>query len=566
MNDESYTHNYIALSILLTLVLYVLLWQLAAHVRVRPFDESADSEKKNRRLTVATVDLRELMAKGPELPREFKDRILDDHRQKLTKLFETAGLEKKPKPRLKPVITRLGRNLRKELPRAERNYRGPRTSPPPEILAIKAINLPPRRRLLPNRRHIPVIKRHLLRETIVPSIVSPKPGGGGYDTENVELGMRLKIPSRKVADFPAPAMPIPAPEIEVPDTGLTDTSETNILDSDLDVIVSVYRDQKVDGGYFQVDISAKESDARIESIPKDLLFLVDSSASIKYQKLKEFKKGMQQALEYIRPDDRFNIVAFRDKPRPLFARFEAPTPASLAQAVKFIDSLRSSGKTDVYAGLAPYVAAPIEAPERPYMIFLLTDGVSTTRLKLADNEFIHRIIRENTSRGSIFAFSVGEESNLFLMDLLSYKNRGLSLHEQRTRDSRTALVSYVGGLSEILVADLECRITGELTDEVYPRELPHLFRNYPLTVFGRFPAATDEIGIQIIGRNKQGTKEELVIRQRLDEAAPAGSDLALRWAAQKIYYLVSERTIRNSPDLQPQIDELAARYNILVPY
>jgi len=566
MNDRSPTITYLTTSILITLVLHLLLWQAAARIHMRPIENvETDNESDKKRVRVDTLDVRELLIQQPLQQQNVKIRLLKEQEHQLQKLFESEGLITRPKPKLNARLTGLGADLLKDEARVESRYRGPITSPPPEILAIRAADLPVQS-LLTDRRMIPDVKRYVLSDPVAPSLVSPH-SGGGVDSESVELGMRFDLPTRSLGSFPPPeAEDLPLVSIDDTRDSITDRTAVNIIDSMLDVEVSVYEDPKLGGGYFKAVISTRAGSESLESIPRDVLFLVDSSASITPPKLREFRKGLDLALDYLGADDRFNVVAFRDNPIRLFPEFKVADEDAIVAARKFLSRLRSKGKTDVYAGLAPFVNFARPDLRRPYLVFLLSDGRSTTGSALADNEFINQIIRHNQANACVFSFSAGEESNRFLMDLLSYKNRGMSLHTDSVTGADEALSNYIGGLSEVLVSDLRCQITGKLLDDIYPRELPHLFRGYPLTVYGRFPKGADEIGIQIIGYDINGEREELIIRHSLSEAEVADSILATQWAVQKIYYLVSERTVRNSPEIQAEIDALASRYGIVVPY
>ena len=51
--------------------------------------------------------------------------------------------------------------------------------------------------------------------------------------------------------------------------------------------------------------------ANLRVIPKEIIFLIDSSKSITAQKLEYVKKGVIEALWHLNPGDKFNIVAFR---------------------------------------------------------------------------------------------------------------------------------------------------------------------------------------------------------------------------------------------------------------
>lgn len=566
MNDQSPTITYLTTSILITLVLHLLLWQAAARIQMRPIENAeTDNESDRKRVRVDSLDVRDLLIQPPPEQQNVKIRLLKEQEHQLQKLFESEGLITRPKPKLNARLTGLGADLLKDEARVESRYRGPITSPPPEILSIRAADLPVQS-LLTGRRMIPDVKRYVLSDPVAPSLVSPH-SGGGVDSESVELGMRFELPRRPLRSFPPPETE-DLPMVSIDDTrdSITDRTAVNIIDAMLDVEVSVYEDPKLGGGYFKAVISTRAGSESLESIPRDVLFLVDSSASITPPKLREFRKGLDLALDYLGDDDRFNVVAFRDKPDRLFPELRIADEDAKVKARKFLSRLRSKGKTDVFAGLAPFVNFARPDLRRPYLVFLLSDGRSTTDSALADNEFIIQIIRHNQANACVFSFSAGEESNRFLMDLLSYKNRGMSLHTESVTGADEALSNYISGLSEVLVSDLRCQITGKLLDDIYPRELPHLFRGYPLTVYGRFPKGADEIGIQIMGYDVNGEREELIIRPLLSEAEQADSSLAEDWAAQKIYYLVSERTVRNSPEIQAEIDALAARYGIAVPY
>jgi Mg-chelatase subunit ChlD len=566
---------YLALAIVGSVVVHILLWQLANRMQMQALDELAPIERPDRRVHVKSVDLRELVR--PRLPpqEEIRERILREQEQQLHSLFQKEQLVVPPKPPdLKPQLTGLGRDLLKKVvtvtkPQAGDGGQGvaPRSSPPPEILAIKARELPPQRDL-GERSLIPEIDRQLLTGTLISSIATPNPGTGVGSPEGVGLGMRLGLPPRGMSELPPlPAAPVrPVQHPARPVDAQTLTQPANMLDPLLRVSVRTWWEPKGGAGYYEVEINANEQADRLVTIPKDALFLVDSSGSIGFAKLNQFVRGLSLALDYLQPEDRFNVVAFRENPQPLFDTCVPVTAERLDQARGFLRELSSRGKTDVYAGVAPFVTPPRRDETRPLLIFLLTDGRTTTGHELANNEFIRRVTQENRAAASIFSFSAGDNSNLFLMDYLSYKNRGFSLHIAELDGSATELTTYVGGLTDIIVADLACRVTGKLGEEVYPRQLQHLFRGHPLTVYGKVPAGTRELAIQVRGHNREGKDEELIVTADLAKTTAGTADLARRWAAQKIYYLIGEWTIRNDDATRKEIQALAAQYDILIPY
>jgi len=547
---------------------------IASHVSVRSFAAMPPPDPLDRRSQIMPVNLRDLVAYVPKPELKFRDDLLSEQDKRLRELFREENLVEKPKVVLKPVIRDLGKNLLQPRPRLKARAPSQATSPAPEILSIDAAALPAQRQAAANRSLIPDIPRFRLGAGPTPAIVSLRPtkASPGSPQELELSGFRISLPGRPPRMIPAPEQPpVVIPRIDKgPEQIVTHKQTPNVLDYLVKVEVTVRADPRTGGGHFRVDISPNEASERLVSVPKDVLFLLDASASITPEKLEEFKRGLGLALDYLDAEDRFNVVVFRIDPKPLFDRFVPSNKETLAKAREFIRPLRSKGKTDVYAGLAPFVLRERAQAKQPLMIFLISDGRTTTGSRLTDNIFLQRIAKENKALASIFCFSTGDKTNLFLMDYLSYKNRGFSLHTRDVETSSRQLTDYVGSLSDIIVTDLRCKVSGDLVEEVYPRELSHLFRDHPLTVWGRFPAGAKEIAVQIIGFGRDGSREELVLKQELKTAAAGGPKLGTRWAAQKIYYLVSEWATTNNAkakaEIKAEIKQLADRFNIIVPY
>jgi len=164
------------------------------------------------------------------------------------------------------------------------------------------------------------------------------------------------------------------------------------------------------------------------------------------------------------------------------------------------------------------------------------------------------------------SFSAGKSANLFLLDFLAYHNRGLSLHESKLDDFRGELVDYISSHSSLILADLQYLAPENLRSEIFPKHLPHLYRGEALSIYGRFPAGTEEIVISIVGRDASGDVEELIFRGKIAESEKASARLTLDWAAQKVFHLIGLRTLEPSPRLDQQIRQLAEKYHLFVPY
>ena len=570
---------YLIISVVLTLFIQLGFWQVTSHWAVQSIQYLADEAERPDRITnFEMIDLNEFIdAPKPKPLDQARERILTNKTQPISKLVDPRSPLGKPDVDVSPIKSGIGTgatlrgsedgtgDASSALPDNGR----PLAAPPPRVIEIKARDLPVER-LLDKRRITPVLPRQELPSgPLLPSVTSPIPGTGDSPLQSLPIdgGLRVKPPPRPKTLINPPPVKFDLSELRsVRKEDIEAIADTNVLDHALQADFFTYRAPNGET-YFRLDVRTNEGSDRIVPMPKDVLILQDASASIGHKKMVVFRKGLALALDYLLPTDRFNLVAFRNEVFPAFDDdFVDATPDNIATARKFAGKLRSTGKTDVFNSLVRYVERERPDPNRPYIIYLITDGRSTTGEELENSEFIRRIIERNKAEVSIFSFSAGEKTNLFLVNYLSYKNRGLSVHENKLESTPHRFASYFGNLSEVLVADLHYRISGDSEYELYPKELPHLFRSNNLTIYGKAPAGAEVVDIQVVGRNQQGKREELILQKKLSESAAGGPALATGWAAQKIYHLIAERSLNKAAGVTEEIERLSETFGIEVPY
>ena len=561
MIDQTQKLFYTVISLMVSAILHFVMWIGAEHFTMRPFDSQRTIAFRKTQLDV--IDMKVISRPDEGMPVIDLSDIISQQKNILQNLFDKEGLMELPQPSHLPRTKDSATYRINAVAGGRKTPSVPLSMLPSDLMASKPKNTALERPTVKERSIVPRIQRNHkfnLGPTSVPElrVHSTTIKNKIFDTE-------IKIPpdESKKAGISTAAHNIP--ELITMTRTRIPKVKMKPLDSVLAATAKLYQDPTTKETFFQVEITY-DDEKPVDSLPKDILFLQDASSSISFSKLQEFKKGVKLGIDYLRQDDGYNIVTFRDKPKPLFPAFVSATLENSKRAKRLIDTISSSGKTDIYSGLAPYASLAAQEPNRPVIILLISDGRTTTGLKLKDRELISRIIRERNDDVSIFSFSAGAKANLFLMDFLSYMNRGISIHVEKKDHASRSLANFIATLSDTIIADLTYRITGNLQAEIYPKELPHLFRRYPLTLHGKLTPGIDEIGIQIIGKNGEGKKEELIKRINLNSASPAGRELAQRWARQKIYHLLGESIVANTTNLESDITNLALQYNIDIPY
>lgn len=458
------------------------------------------------------------------------------------------------------------------------------TAPRPEIIEIDYASLPAPRQALKMRTITPRLERESSDAAMLPSLTPHGPltssAGGAYGL-SVKSGFKpsfgapeIEVPELKQETGAALSLQDSAPSpLEV----ATDLSATRgngaglplPFDGFVDIQVRVIKDQVGNSGYFQVDIIPNANSDALKDIAKDSLFLIDHSTSISPQKLSQFKLATREALSCLNPKDRFNVVAFTSTTNSLFQGYQPVNARNLAEADQYVAGLWRGGMTDVFGGVAPYVKNSNGDKNRPLNIFLLTDGRSTVNIH-EPPAFLRQISAFNPGNVSIYPFSAGTQANRQLLDFLGYLNRGGKCHVDEIEKLHEELVNYISTHSSLIIMDLKYTAEGPVSQEIFPRSLPHLYRNESLRLFGRFRNIEDELVLTLAGKDADLKIRDLIFRRRYRECPPASKELPREWAGQKILFLLA---LRNSTEDQrliarynAEINALTREYGVYTPY
>ncbi|MDA0989722.1 MAG: VWA domain-containing protein [Verrucomicrobia bacterium] len=338
------------------------------------------------------------------------------------------------------------------------------------------------------------------------------------------------------------------------------------LDDVLTAGLTTYVDDRDDHfGYFRVDVNP-QSEKALPVIPKDVLFMQDASASIAEQRLYFCRQALLQGLTTLGPDDRFNIVSFSDAARYCFETWVPNSDANRRRATEFIDAMRSEGSTDIYESIR--TLADVERqPGRPVIVFLVTDGHATTGLTDGD-AIIRRFSAENDGAVSVFTMGTIKTAYTYMLDLLSYCNRGETYLPEGGRwgipEAMDALVSRV---RDPVLANLGLRVAAGTPAEVYPVQTMNLYRNQPLTFYGRYPRDATRVIFQATGDAGDARCDMIFeLSLRPEESARGGRDIREAWAKQKVYYLLGQHARLGDPALIDQARETAQTYRVPIPH
>ena len=156
-------------------------------------------------------------------------------------------------------------------------------------------------------------------------------------------------------------------------------------------------------GYFRVDITGRRSLNQLATMPKDVVYVIDTSGSVTQAWVDAALTGIKDALGSLNKSDRFNIVLFKESPVFFHPdRIQLATHKTVAEAEQFLTKTKSGGYTDINRALNRLLVRDTER-ERVYELILifsiflifffsfifLTYIFFTTRLHLLYKPFLH---------------------------------------------------------------------------------------------------------------------------------------------------------------------------------
>ena len=302
-------------------------------------------------------------------------------------------------------------------------------------------------------------------------------------------------------------------------------------------------------------------------VSKDIVFLLDASGSIGNDRLSSCRDAVLEALDRLNTDDRFNVVAFRDKFTYAFTNtaWRAVDKESVGQARKWMSTLKAHGNTDVFRTLRSVLALPRD-PARPIVAFVATDGDATSGMTRSA-EIISRFSELNGGLISIFMYGVKPDANAYLMDMLTRCNRGgWSCHRGRRRlFSPQEIPELSKKFEKPVLTDVAVIFSASSRAETYPRLVTNLCEDEPIEIYGVCPADQKELVFQMRGLNAV-TAFESMFTLSFASAKPLDANLRVEWATRRLYEMIAEYTRKPDKNLLANIHSFAAAYGIRVPY
>ncbi|XP_026334517.1 inter-alpha-trypsin inhibitor heavy chain H5 [Ursus maritimus] len=246
-------------------------------------------------------------------------------------------------------------------------------------------------------------------------------------------------------------------------------------------------DIQVLNGYFVHYFAPKD----LPPLPKNVVFVLDSSASMVGTKLRQTKDALFTILHDLRPQDHFSIIGFSNRIKVWKDHLVSVTPDNVRDGKIYIHHMSPTGGTDINGALQraikllnDYVAHNDIEDRSVSLIIFLTDGKPTVgethTLKILNNT-------KEAARGQIciFTIGIGNDVDFMLLEKLSLENCGLTRRVLEEDDAGAQLIGFYDEIRTPLLSDIRVDYPPAVVEQTTRTLFPNYFNGSEIVIAGK---------------------------------------------------------------------------------
>ena len=325
--------------------------------------------------------------------------------------------------------------------------------------------------------------------------------------------------------------------------------------------------EQVAGEYFGMLMLLPPAPERLpEPSARELIFVVDTSGSMGGVSIQQARASVSQALQQLRPEDRFNVIAFNSHHHALYRRSMPATRHHVARAREFVRQLTASGGTEMLPALRVALAPDVDSDipgEQPGVrqVIFITDGAVGNEVSLFEE------ISASLGTSRLFTVGIGSAPNSWFMRKAAEFGRGSHTHIGKLDEVGEKMDALFDHLANPVALNLQ--VHWPVDAEVWPERTPDLYAGQPLVLAASFgsqvPSGEVEVTADIGG---QEWRQTLVLSGGGDpDNAYSHPGVGSLWARAKITGLLDQKVAgRDENEVREDTLEVALKHQLLSPY
>ena len=286
-----------------------------------------------------------------------------------------------------------------------------------------------------------------------------------------------------------------------------------------------------------------------QRLPREMVFVVDTSGSMHGQSMEQAKKALFYALSLLDSDDSFNIIGFDNIVTPMSDKPLIASDFNLRRAERFIYSLEADGGTEIQGALnAVLDGSQFDGFVR--QVVFLTDG------SVSNEDALFKNIQSKLGDSRLFTVGIGSAPNSFFMRRAADVGKGSFTFIGSTSEVQPKMQQLFDKLAHPAITNLALSDESGNSLDFWPSPLPDLYFGEPIMVAIKLNNAKSVV---LAGQTAQGP---LSIKLSAQNSSSA-QGIAKLWARQKIKSLL---LYNEQSTVKDEVQQLALTHQLLSPF
>ncbi|XP_038628594.1 inter-alpha-trypsin inhibitor heavy chain H3-like [Tachyglossus aculeatus] len=360
------------------------------------------------------------------------------------------------------------------------------------------------------------------------------------------------------------------------------TCSTSLLDGEFMIKYDVNRDTACDlqvvNKYFAHFFAPKN----LKNIPKNVVFVIDISASMAGRKIRQTRDALLKILNDIRPEDYFNFILFGGYVKTWKQSLVKATDANLKEAKEFVQNFKIAGATSLNAGLLQGIEILNRAHEthpelkkNAPIVIMLTDGEPTVGEVRLDK------IRENVRNAiggkfPLYNLGFGDKVDFNFLEKMSLENNGVARRIYQENDAADQLQGFYDEVANPLLVDVELQYPQNSISALTQNKFKQYYDGSEIVVAGQIndnDLSNFKADMKARGVDKDLASTCLVDKQKMEQALHERGHMFEEhierlWAYLTIQQLLAESIKaegQEKDNLTAQALELSLKYKFVTP-
>jgi Ca-activated chloride channel family protein len=294
--------------------------------------------------------------------------------------------------------------------------------------------------------------------------------------------------------------------------------------------------------------------AAFQRMPREAILVIDTSGSMQGSSMEQARESLLMALDTLRPGDRFNVVEFNSRTRPMQPQALAASPENLAAARDWVKKLKAGGGTEMAEALT-FALDGREAPGYLRQVIFVTDGA------VGNEEELFKLIRERLGASRLFTIGIGSAPNGHFMTRAAQHGRGTYTFIGNVNEVREKMTRLFAKIESPVLRDVAIRFADGTPVETYPAQVPDLYLGEPVLVAA---AARAPLGTVLVSGTRGNQPWSVALTPDADRNAAGVGAL---WARARIAAHMDELA-RGAPldEIRPKVVKVALEHHLVSAY